>query len=1000
METLADKFLREKAGNLKERFPIWKWKLTKDDYFELKDYLKQKLESFNANPANIARLYSAIGREVVIYYSEFWRREYNGDSEKEKAAFNALKICTTNDFEVLFYHFKQSAKYGYNVNDVRYSVKPGWQRLGMQLDVDIYQYVGKKALAHSMFFQGGMPMNCILNGTSERWKKFVDTLLSDRVNYEELDMTTIANYVSGPRSFCQQLEYAFEENREAYRAGFPSDMKPELMPFHCKDHTDEWYVGIMQKCILSSNSNDSRGVLPFQLKWMVDFCDEDRNIAYIFCRITNKSYLSDSFITNNALDKEAIQEFRLSCGDEVIEDFCKQYSPDSKSNMVALDCEPFEFDYNNQGCVSVFCASNHNVVIERDLDLSRPLVLLHDYQSRYQILNGTNIFKLGRSSFRLILPAGWELVSKIEGAKEELFKCNGMSDNPTIVFIPAGNHSAGFSVKNTQTGEELRFYSDSAEEELCVRSSFIGYKIRSIDNLPLVMDSSRASFVIKSKNEETAIRNGVEFCSYENASQWHDTMPTGRIIARVSKENGEYIISDRFINIEGLDIKVIDPKEHVCRIAISMPRFVIEVEGGQRDPHFDNEWTVDYNKLTDKRYINIKFIHMDTHRTFTLRHEAPFRVCAIYNAMGEKLNRYSCIPLSDLSSYTYRIDDNDYNYVMKLGDISIQLTKDADSLLCKELQSQERLGSLPIEGALNLLTGNSFDFSTPTLLTLERYATFGAARQHPFLYLTIAKSPILVKRIGNSISFFYQDISTIDEETQRPRERETEYKGSLTLVDVEDLKEIDVRYQEGGHIIPEEVMLQGRSYIIIGKVPGHISPRFEDLSMEVTTQERRKENAETVWNKLNESYTSSRMFDPIWTQALNWYYLAVRENVKYDLFLDLKFISQNPKLLAMLTWHLLLNCQKEEEKNEVALQMMNLFGGSNGPFVFMLHSREAINILEPKNYPDIKVLFNTESDTFKMGIQKWRLEHLADEDLSLAAYAQSIWQTLDNLRLQ
>jgi hypothetical protein len=115
--------------------PLWKLKITDEEYDELKTLLEKRTHFLSDEPFKLYR------KECALFFAEYWRREYKDGKHSKQMVYDALEST------------RRSVNF---CSDFYYQAIKGAKVLGIE------QYDGGRAdPLNSMLYQGGLPMSLV-----------------------------------------------------------------------------------------------------------------------------------------------------------------------------------------------------------------------------------------------------------------------------------------------------------------------------------------------------------------------------------------------------------------------------------------------------------------------------------------------------------------------------------------------------------------------------------------------------------------------------------------------------------------------------------------------------------------------------------------------------------------------------------------------------------------------------------------------------------------------
>ena len=184
--TLFDSIL---ANHHLERcpLPLWRIKVTDEEYEELKRTLSKETRILGKMP------FMGLARECTLLYAEYWRREYTEGAHSKQMVFNSLPDA--NPYLNIRGERLDMCELLYQ------AARNGAKKLGIEiLSFENTHYV------ESMLYQGGLPMKLIVGSDSNGlWERFVRGLVFKNINFDELNLGTVATNSTSMRMYCNQI---------------------------------------------------------------------------------------------------------------------------------------------------------------------------------------------------------------------------------------------------------------------------------------------------------------------------------------------------------------------------------------------------------------------------------------------------------------------------------------------------------------------------------------------------------------------------------------------------------------------------------------------------------------------------------------------------------------------------------------------------------------------------------------------------------------------------
>jgi hypothetical protein len=216
---------------------LWELHLTDNEYSTLKEILRED--------ALDGRFYDT--KAAALYFSEWWRREFKGGRVRIDDPCRDL-LGNTNLNNQLYL----AAQLGASELDLQVITTRGEQR-------------DMRNTMYSLFYQGGLPMNYIVNGIlanhNSGWITFIKKLVWNQQDFNEVDGGEIAAQSNSMQHFCDKLRLAADIH------------DPSLQPYY---HNDLWWNIIVRQ--FEESKRERRARTPFETSWIFKFDHRENNI--------------------------------------------------------------------------------------------------------------------------------------------------------------------------------------------------------------------------------------------------------------------------------------------------------------------------------------------------------------------------------------------------------------------------------------------------------------------------------------------------------------------------------------------------------------------------------------------------------------------------------------------------------------------------------------------------------------------------------------------------
>lgn len=629
--------LLQKRGLEKCPLPLWRLKVTDDEYRELHDILEKCTHS-------IARFaFVEVRREAALFFAEYWRREYVEGMHSKQMVYDALGSANKDDNLVEYFYDNACA--------------------GARM-LRIEQYSGGRTDSlNSMLYQGGLPMKLVTkNESSSVWDRFTRGLVNRRVNFDDLNLGLVATTSTSMRDYCNQLIEALE--RDQYM----------LMPFYCQNENDSWFLFLKE--LSKQEKIRHRQLHPFTLDWefRVDEVEYKIFIKYV---VKGLQKLPALFLDEHRLNQ--------------IPFFSAQVRVDGKVGDT--------FDYANNFCrytvvskhpyvvgqeISLYLHTEESSLMSDNIDFSVPYLLYLNKDGKYEMGN-----QIGKQKSLLLIPEGWEIVDNENYSLDNYT----IEDKPIKGLVIDENFSGNVVVKSedgtVSFGENAKLYWTEMSSN----------PLYEPDILDSVFDVQQCRFSLCSDSGDGERDVRPTDVQYRDKWQnfWKPEASYGEIFARVKDSAGHFVTPVKFINVgDGLKVSLLAADKDTCQIKVTWPHGHVSTSQGVRKNN--DIWEVNKADCTDPRKIQFSFVPDDNSRNqFNLSIRAPFKDFSILDISGNAIGQNALIPYTDVDKYQYHLVGQDIRYYT-FGNISRELRWYDDKLWVVELG--RKIKQIPYEGSL------------------------------------------------------------------------------------------------------------------------------------------------------------------------------------------------------------------------------------------------------------------------------------------------------------
>lgn len=816
--------------------PLWKLKITDHEYAELKELLGYRTHLYYAPEEN---RFHKCARECAIFYSEFWRREYQEGSHSMQIVYDAIKPQQ---------YVEKGAKDFYD------AAVRGAKQLGIEwYEDERTQYLD------SMLYQGGLPMKLVTSSRQNSvWDRFTRGLVNRRINFDELNLGIVATNSKALKEYCEQLIRAIEA--EQYM----------LMPFYCENQSDHWYAYLID--LAKKERKRFRIVRPFTIDWefAIDAVAKKLVIKYVAegeqeltTIFTGKYQLpnSDFFSIQMRVNGKATESF------DYLKNYCR-YAVKSKHT------------YHNGDRVSIHLSDCDAELVADELDLSSPHILYRNIKGDFVLGN-----HMGYNESFLLIPQGWEVTSELKNLEQAQYDWDG--ELITGIRIPT-TYRDQITVKSREGSLAFGANIPLLWTELKGAPIFMP----NVDRM--LYDVSKCKFTLCSDVDdvftEPRIMPNIEFRN-KWQTEWQDTPSYGEIVARV-KTRGYFITpTNKFINIgKGFTFTVLNADERTCQVKVDWPHGHVVVKEGVKK--VNDVWQIKRDDTTDNK-LHLTFIPEENAlNQFVLTIDAPFKEFYIYNVLGTPIENESLVPYADLDKYKYHlIGQNIREYTFGTHRRDLRWKHNVLTIW----EDGESIESIPYEGSLLSLFPSRellraiLEKTSKSIREAEIHVSFRTS-EGKTLKFAIKDNPFRVKQEGHNVEITGRYKKSID------------YNGPLKLLKMDDPSmQLDLYHDdEMGYVLPDKIKEWGKT-LLIGRTRGRIYPGLVDISREWTPEER-IDNAMNTPLILEHEFKSAGFNDPIWERTFSWFDQIHKDDIPASALFELQEVARNPETLLGLTF--------------------------------------------------------------------------------------------------
>lgn len=852
--------LLEKRGLDACPLPLWKLKVTDEEYKELRELLQQAAR-FHGYASSY---FSGLHREASLFFAEYWRREYNTGSHSIQMVFDGLRQTETNEW----------------VQDCFYKAAcRGARALGIE------RYKGwNSQILNDMLYQGGLPMKLLTEGVRYSvWDRFVRGLVNRHIDFEALDLGLVAKQSNGLRDYCNQLILGIES--EQYM----------LMPFYCEDNNNRWFAFLKE--LAHQERVRQRHLHPFTLNWEFRI-DQIGKKIYTKYDLRGQQRLPLTFLEENELEEESFFSVQVRVNGKAVDTF-------DYANNFCRYAVVSKHPYQIGDSISLFIHNQNDPHLTGDLDMSVPHLLFEGKNGRYEMGN-----QLGRAESIILIPDGWDVENSgdrtIDNYLWDEVEMRGMRIGPNFegkIRLTSSDGCIEFGQNDALYWTELMsppLYHPNIEEP--------------------VYDASECQFSLNFDALDGAKSVKCSNIEYRNKrdAEWTKEPGYGEIFARAKDSStGHFVTPIRLINVgHGLSIILLHADNDTCNIRVTWKHGHVWTNEGTRKA--DEVWEVRKENCEDPRRIHFTFTPDGySNNQFTLSVKAPFMEFAIDDIYGKHIVNNSWVPYSEVDKYQYHlVGQNIKSYTY--GDIERELKWSSDDKLYI-IEKGKKVKSIPYEGSLLTLFDSRevlrlmLDRTSRNILEAEIEVKFTTSKGE-VLTFDIKDSPFRIKQTMN-------DGIIVRTKGKQPARFHGMLK--LAKLDSPDLPSVELPYDEQwGYVLPDEIRSWGKT-IVYGRTRGRIYPGLIDTNGLLDKATRHNVREEAIAS-ISQELVHATMGSPLWKRVIGWYHKVQKEDLPANSLLELECTSKSPKHLLQLAFVLYTECGNNEDREVLLNQLQSL----------------------------------------------------------------------------
>lgn len=510
MMSYLDSLLKKRG--LKEcLLPLWKLKITEEEFKELRELLEKQTHvmSMCNNP------FITLSKECTLFFAEYWRRLYVDGKHSKQMVYDAL----------------ESTRHNVNLCDEFYEAA----RRGARL-LKIEKYDGGRAdPLNDMLYQGGLPMKLVTaNVSNSVWDRFTRGLVNRKYNFEELNLGLVASQSRCLRDYCEQLILGIEAEQFM------------LMPFYCLNENDTWYMYLKE---LAKQEKIRRSQLhPYSLFWEFRIDNVEKKI-YTKYIVKGAQRLPKEFLEEHGLTNVTFFSVQVRRNSQAIDTF-------DYANNFCRYAVVSKHPYTNGDYISLFLHNQEEPYIADNLDMTVPHLLCRNKDGKYELGN-----QIGKQESMLLIPEGWIVddsctldVQEYSWGETTLHGILIPSDYTNNILVKGDDGAITFGMNAPL------YWTEMQSNPLYVPDVIEPVYNADKCNFSLCFDTEDGT---ESKRRPVQYRNKWQ-------KEWTDSPSYGELYARAIDVNGNYVTPLRFVNIgDGLVISLQKADKDSCQIRVT-----------------------------------------------------------------------------------------------------------------------------------------------------------------------------------------------------------------------------------------------------------------------------------------------------------------------------------------------------------------------------------------------------------------------------------------------
>ena len=849
----------ERKGRQECPLPLWKLKITEQDYEDLRVSLRDIALSRSYHFSNP---FLKVATDCTLFFAEYWRREYCDGPHSKQMVYEALQTG---------YYSEEESDFFYDAA-VRGAKK-----------LNIEQYMGGRSdPLNDMLYQGGLPMKLVTgNESNSVWDRFTRGLVYRHVDFDELNLGIIAQQSNSLKEYCAQLIQGIETERF------------EFMPFYCENENDGWFLFLIK--LAKEVIRKHRQAHPFSLDWVfeIDFVEHKISTKYV---VRGMQRLPIIFLKDNELTEKRFFTVQVFKNGNVIDTF------DYVNNFCRYNVVS-KHPYHHDDVISVHINNNPEAHISSSIDLTAPHLLYRNKEGKYVLGN-----HIGSDKSLVLFSPSWNLINQDDYKIVDFIWEKG-NDRQVLKAVEISEDFTGEVILTSIDGE-VKFAQDTTASWTDLKSSPL-YLPNVVGQL---YDAKNCQFLLSIDTDDGVKSVDANKVQFRNKFQtdWSFHPSYGEIFARAIDDAGNFVNPTRLINVgSGLSVRITSADNDTCELQIKWPHGRAISNEGQRKAN--DIWAFHKDNCSEKYHLQFTLIPDDNAlNQFPLIVKAPFKEFSIIDINGDEVVNGSYIPFNDIDKYLYHLYGQNIRE-MSFGNISQELKWYRDDLYIVSKGSRR---PIPFEGSLLTLFGSReqlrymLDWTSQNHLNAEVKVSF-TTDSGKHLEFTIKDFPFRPRQIGSEVIMTNINGNPII------------FNGALKLISIPNpsIQPIIIKKNEDNNCyhLPDEIKDWGMT-LVYGRSRGRVSPGMVDLSHEWELNERR-ENYHNSISNTQEQLCSSKLGDELWRRIITWFERAQKDDIPASSLTDLVATARSTNSLLFLAFQLYSKCSSDEERENLVEQL-------------------------------------------------------------------------------